>query len=304
PQKYIVYPGGNTYYIDEKVELSILEQGFEVDTFKLQDLFWPFVDPKLKRMLFSFRNIERRKFRPISRKKLSEMQSSIHEFDKRRFHFLRFGCINQGDINDMPYRFYNRLLNKCRDEIEQLIWYEEERCLKSGEYKYYVYAALNLARFFPKNRMATMAPYALDQDKMDEYFLQEICILNRDKTFFDEHDPDEGLSEYLKRYVIMYFDNQFTGSSYVNESFYEYFSKRYKQNQFTPTKDYISIKESCRILGIKEEDYKKMTLKEFKKTFRRLAHKCHPDKGGEHEKFLRVCQAYESLLEDKQRRSI
>ncbi len=42
PSEFIVYPGGNSFYIDAEVELSITGNGVEVDTFELEDLFFPY----------------------------------------------------------------------------------------------------------------------------------------------------------------------------------------------------------------------------------------------------------------------
>lgn len=52
------------------------------------------------------------------------------------------------------------------------------------------------------------------------------------------------------------------------------------------------------ILGIDRN----ATQDEIKKAFRKLAHKCHPDKGGDEKEFARVSEAYQ-VLGDKQRRA-
>ncbi|NOY65367.1 MAG: hypothetical protein GXO97_08245, partial [Nitrospirae bacterium] len=82
PSRYIIYPGGNAYYIHESVELSILERGFEVDTFELEDLFWPFLEPRLKRIIKRPPVKVNKSYKGLSLDQLRDVQSRIHVFDK------------------------------------------------------------------------------------------------------------------------------------------------------------------------------------------------------------------------------
>lgn len=297
PSHYIVYPGGNSYYIHEEVELSILDQGIEVDTFELQDLFWPFLDYQLKRVLRRIRRPEK-KFKKISPEKLMKMQKGIHIFDKRRLHFLRYGLADQRHLENVPYRFFNRFLNKSRDEIESRIEDYEGQCLRSGEYKIYTYIIFNLQRFFPDSHAARCAPFALEQDDVDDYFLGELCKLNNDKGFYDPEEPVQGLHQYLVKYLIMYFDNSYVRSSSIyHTAFDEFFQQR--KNVPQPSQEKLSISESLSLLEIKEDSYRKMSQEQLKRVFRRIAHKCHPDKGGKHDKFICICKAFERLMDDK-----
>jgi hypothetical protein len=299
PSKYIMYPGGNSYYIHEEVELSILEMGVEVDTFELQDLFWPFLDYRLRRVLTRIRRPEK-KFKSINPEKLQKMQEGIHIFDKRRVHFLRYGLADQRHLDSVPYRFFNRLLDKSRDEIECRIEEYEGQCLRTGEYKIYVYTIFNLQRFFSSNSVARCAPFILDQDEVDDYFLQEICRLNHDKTFYHAETRAQGLHQYLVKYLIMYFDNSYVRTSNNQTVFDEFFKQRGYLQQ--PAQQMMSIAESFKLLEIHEEDYRHMSQEQLRRVFRRIAHKCHPDKGGDHDKFICVCKAFERLMDDKKRK--
>ena len=302
PSQYIIYPGGNSYYIHEEVELSILDQGMEVDTFELQDLFWPFLDYQLKRVLRRIRRPEK-KFKLISPEKLKRMQQGIHIFDKRRVHFLRYGLADQRHLETVPYRFFNRLLNKSRDEIECRVDDYEGQCLRSNEYKIYTYTIFNLQRFFPDSQTARCAPFALDQEEVDDCFLRELCRLNQDKDFYDPEEPLQGLHQYLIKYLIMYFDNSYvrTSSSNYHTAFDEFFQQR--KNVPQTSQERLSISESLSLLEIKEHDYKQMSQEQLRRVFRRIAHKCHPDKGGDHDKFICICKAFERLVDDKTLRS-
>ena len=42
-----------------------------------------------------------------------------------------------------------------------------------------------------------------------------------------------------------------------------------------------------------------MNKNDLTKLYRQKAHELHPDKGGEHDEFVRLCEAYEELLRKK-----
>ena len=295
PARYIMYPGGNAYYIHESVELSILEKGYEVDTFELEDLFWPFLETRLKRIIKRPPVKVKRLYKGMSIDKLREIQSGIHIFDKRRLHYLRFGQVDQRRIAVTPYRFYNRLLGKSRDEIEAYIEEIEER-LKPSEIKIYIYTIFNLQRYFFDNPYSLTAPFVLEQDRMDDYFMDELCRLNSDDTFFGDNGERKSLHRYLVKYLIMYFDSEFVRSPGT-----DWFSQFKDSNFYNPPcrESRISLQEACRRLNITEQQYRTMSKKEIVTRFKRLAHECHPDKGGGHEDFIALCEAYKRLLEAK-----
>ncbi len=297
PSKYIVYPGGNSYYIHESVELSILEKGFNVDTFELEDLFWPFLDTRLKRIIKKPAEKRPSAYKGLSREKLREVQAGIHLFDKRRLHYLRFGVIDQRDILAIPYRFYNKVLGKSRDEIECIIDEMEER-LKPAEIKIYIYTIFNLQRHFYDSPLCRTAPYLLDQDRMDDCFLEELCHLNQDHTFFGTERNGESLHEYLKKYLIMYFDNDF-----VKDPEAELHERLHRRGFYQPgeTGISLSIEEACTRMKISVNEFRAMSKRRLTRHFKKLAHECHPDKGGDHEEFIRIRDAYKRLLEEKER---
>ncbi len=294
PSNYIIYPGGNSYYIHESVELSMIEKGYKVDTFEIEAIFWPFLEPRIKMMLREPSRGIKREYCHYKRYELYELQSRIHIFDKRRLHFLRFGIINQSDIKYVPYRSFSRLLGRSREEIECMID-EEEKSLGTSELKVYVYTIFNLQRHF-NHPYATSAPQMLDQDILEDYFLKELCIMNLDKSFFISENNCNRLHNYLAKYLILFFDNDFSGMSFdYFSSFRNNFNQQLKQNKKT-----LSISEACKILDISEREYSSMTKKQVIRRFRKLAHICHPDKGGTDDKFVKLCEAYERLLEGKE----
>jgi len=60
PARYIIYPGGNAYYIDSVVEETLSSLGVEPSGDDIEDMFWPFLKPDTRRALESFRFPETR----------------------------------------------------------------------------------------------------------------------------------------------------------------------------------------------------------------------------------------------------
>ena len=300
PGHYIKYPGGYSFYIDETVELTIAERGIDIDTFELQELFWPFIEPRLKTILETFwmhHNGKSGKKR-LSRLELAKLHERIHVFDKRRLYYCRYGTIDRVDVARTSYRFYNHLLNKSRDEIECFVD-EQEGVLKSHEMKDYVFTIFNLQRFFPHNIMATRAPQALDQEKVEHHLLEQLCKLNHDSSFFFGEEMSEGLHEYLIKYLVMFFDSDYGYQSDFDDFMGDFFRRYQRHKPPEGISQTLPLSECFRLLGITETEYKDMTKDQLTRVFRKLAHKCHPDKGGEHDKFICICQAYEKLLDKK-----
>ena len=60
PTKYIVYPGGNAFYIDEIVTTRLDALGVQINDAQLEDIFWRFLKPDIQRVLEPFRRREKR----------------------------------------------------------------------------------------------------------------------------------------------------------------------------------------------------------------------------------------------------
>jgi hypothetical protein len=119
---FIIYPGGNSFYIDDVIEDRINDLGKKVDQDKLEDIFWRFLHPEIRRVLEPFRSREKQ-HQAYRRKKGSpeDLAAEVHIFDKRRVHFLRFGQTDQGNISRLPQKMFGMLHDKSRDEIEQTL---------------------------------------------------------------------------------------------------------------------------------------------------------------------------------------
>ena len=295
PAKYIVYPGGNAFYFDDAVIERLDALGIREGHDELEDIFWRFLKPDIKRALEHFRRREKRSNAP-TKARTEDLAAQFHTFDKRRIHFLKFGSMEQRNLGRLPSKLFHMLRQKSRDEIEQK-FIDMESVLKPTEYKAYTYVIFNLQYFFSQ-WFAKETPQMLDQQKVDEYFLDEICALNKDKMFWGGMDVDDSLHEYLARYVCMYFDYEYAPKSFIQEYIWNFVNSR---RDYDPPNSAgaITLNEASSIFGQTKDALKKMSRRNLARLYRRRAQKLHPDKGGDHEKFVKLTQAYHALLRTK-----
>jgi hypothetical protein len=297
PANFIIYPGGNSFYIDQDVEDRLTEMGSKADPDEIEDIFWPFVYPEIRRVLEPFRGREKR-HQAYRREKRPEnrIDAQFHNFDKRRMHYLRFGQMDQQDIGRLPLKFFRILHNKSRDEIEQTL-INMETVLSPREYKMYTYVVFDLQQFFYES-YAKNTPQPLSTDKVDTYFIEQICRLNTDCSFWAGMKTGDSLHNYLVRYVLMYFDHDFAPRSFMEDYIRQFINGHrdqhgpYKTGKFTLKKASAAFGEPQRVL-------KKMSRKEFARLYRLKAQKLHPDKGGDHDDFVNLTDAYHALLKTK-----
>jgi curved DNA-binding protein CbpA len=263
----------------------------------LEDIFWPFLDPRIQHAVEHFRNRGKRspqaqppKDAPI------QTELPIHSFDKRRLHYLKFGRMEQGYLWLIPEKVFNILRYKSRDEIEQQFMVME-RQLNPREYKAYAYVAFDVNRFFTES-FAAQKPQFLKQSDIDEFFVAEICKLNGDSAFWAGMTTDRWLHDYLIRYVLMFFDYDFAPRSWVEDYIRNFVNSR-RGHQFPSQPGSVTMKEASSIFGQTKDALKKMSRQELSRFFRRRARELHPDKGGDQEKFVELTRAYDALLRTK-----
>lgn len=299
PERYIVYPGGNSFYVEESIEEGLLEKGFSFSGDEIEELFMPFIDPGIRRIVERFQRPLKKKlrFHHLSRDGLMKEQKGIHSFDKRRLHYLRCGRVDIGNLEARPWKFLNVLLDKSRDELEH-IFQGMEKELTPDEILDYVYTALHMHSHF-NHLLIRHQPAFLDTEKFDQYLLNDLCRLNRDETFFkgvESHDPDS-LHSYLIRYLILYFDNAFDPQNLRSEYVEDFVWKhRFYRAPHTSRGNSVPEKEACVCLGISIEDFNKMDCNELLRCYRKRAKETHPDRGGDEETFIEIKEAYECLL--------
>ncbi len=142
PAKYIIYPGGKGYYFDEVVENALIEHGLNPTQDELDKIFWDFLDPEIQRVI---RGFEQSTSKPMPEQ--DKGNQNHHLFDMRRIHFLRFGSMDQERLHGLPDKFFQVLLGKSRDEIEQYFM-KEEQILRPGELIRYLFAIFGLKQQF------------------------------------------------------------------------------------------------------------------------------------------------------------
>ena len=294
PDGYIIYPGGNAFYIDPVIEEQLDRLGVMAQNTDLEDIFWRFLDPRIQRALEHFRHREERVRKENQAKEKSPKTNLVvHNFDKRRLHYLKFGRMEQGYLWLIPEKVFNILRHKSRDEIEQQ-FLDMEQQLNPREYKAYAYVIFNINQFFTES-FAKKRPQYLKQSDVDGYFIDEICKLNQDRAFWAGMQTESSLHEYLIRYLLMYFDYDFAPRSWV-EDYIRHFINSHRDYRVPFNVGSVTLEKASAIFGESKTVLKKMNRQELVKSFRRRALELHPDMGGNHEKFVELTQAYQVLL--------
>jgi hypothetical protein len=138
----------------------------------------------------------------------------------------------------------------------------------------------------------------LDQDQVDEHFIEELCSLDKDAVYRAGCAIDIGLYEYLIRYVIMFFDFDFGKSGYMEDILRRYMNNR---RDYTPRTGMrkVTLEEAGRLFGVGKEEIQNMSRSELAKRYRQLALKLHPDQGGHQDTFIRLTTAYHDIMKTK-----
>ncbi|MBU0482911.1 MAG: hypothetical protein KKB30_00145 [Proteobacteria bacterium] len=297
PSAYIVYPGGNSFYIDDLVSDIIGSYSIKSVDDKLEEIFWPFVKPALKRVMEQFghgrRNIVSH---PVTAVEREEIKHQLHIFDQRRLYYLRYGSVDQSRIGRAPMKLWRVLLGKSRDELEQY-FEQQEKVLPVEEIKEYVYVIFDLQRFFSET-VARIMPEGLNQVAVDDYFVKEFCRLDLDPVFWLGLNRQAAVPFYLLRYLFMFFDHDYGPSGHYDQYLNNFINNR-RFYQPPPPAQRMKSEEVSGIFGEKIEVLRKMSKNELTRLYRQKAHELHPDKGGDPEQFVRLTDAYREMLQKK-----
>ncbi|MFO8031958.1 MAG: J domain-containing protein [Desulfohalobiaceae bacterium] len=297
PGEYIEYPGGNSFYISQEVEDALQAKGLDPGLSELEELFWPFVQPEIRHALrgFAWRSRAKKRQPPLNQAEKDYLQHRLHIVDKRRVNYLRLGEMDQSQLPGMPLKLYRPLLYMSRDEMEHYFQRQEAE-LPFREYSAYVFSFLNLRRFFSEIYAGVM-PQALNLEKLDRCFIQDICELNLDESFFGKRRNPDHLHPCLIRYVIMYFDYSLPAGDYLQRLRQDFFArKREAFAQASSRKGSRDLEQSAAIFQISISELKGMSRRQISQMYRQRAKKLHPDQGGSKQDFLRLSQAYRTLL--------
>ncbi len=294
PGRFIVYPGGNAFYVDPGLEDALRAAGADPSSSELETLFWPFVLPELRWKLEGFRRRENRA-RAGRAAAGGDIPGEAHRFDRRRLMFLKTGRLGPGAEAALPASGLRALQGKSRDELEQG-FIEMETGLRPRELKAYVFAIFDLQQAFAE-RFARESPELLDAERLDAVFGEALCALQDDPAFWSGMDAGGRLNDYLARYAIMHFDHEFETRSPA-EAFVREFINRHRAYR-PPASVAASLQDMAEIFAASREALKQMGGRELTRLYRRRAQELHPDKGGDHERFVRLSQAYVQLMRTK-----
>jgi len=291
PDCFFVYGGGSSFSLSEELLDRLRDLGVQATYEEIEHLFLPFLDPYIKNKIERFRDRgSHRNWRPMSSRDRDRVRESVHVFDRRRIFYLRFGQIDMRRLNN-SFALYRQLLDKSRDEIEQLI-IAQEQDLSPAEYKRYIFAIFDLQRFFDKSYART-TPQALDGEAMDHYFVEELCRLDQDQGFWLGLERTDRLPSYLIRYMVMFFDYDFPGSRSWND-FARLFDRSRRQRRQRATS--MTLDTASSVFGLTRKELATLSRKQLTALYRKLAHTLHPDKGGDHDRFIELTTAYNELL--------
>jgi hypothetical protein len=293
PEQFIVYSGESSFHIDEDFLRRLREQGVSVPYGEMEELLYPFIDPYIKNRLQPFRN--RHKYRNWQRADKTLLQRALtetHVVDRRRIHFLRMGRTTAETV-EKTAALYTVLLDKSRDEIEQMIL-EQEQTLLPREQQSYLFTIFDLQRFFQES-YARSIPQALNRERLDSLFVEEICSLASDRNFWQGFPQTDRLPYSLVRYLIMYFDSTPEEPTSWSNFGRSQRARRFHRSSYSD-RERMSRTQAFAIFGLTGEQLAVMRKKDLARIYRQKAHELHPDKGGDTEQFIRLTAAYEELL--------
>jgi hypothetical protein len=93
----------------------------------------------------------------------------------------------------------------------------------------------------------------------------------------------------------MFFDYDYEPSHILDEYILNFINSR-RDYRSPPQKRAVSLDETSTIFGVTKAFLAKMSRKDLARLYRRKAQMLHPDKGGDHDKFVRLTEAYHDLL--------
>ncbi len=293
PTNFIEIFDERIFFFKEELEAAVAAWTDDDPTLLLEELLWNYLPRSIRdRLSITYRGKNKILNRSLSDKDQEAIAREIHLFDRRRLYFLRYNGVDQSRLYRMHEKLCRPLLGQSRDEREYY-FHEQESVLQPSEYKTYVYAIFNLQRHF-QEYFSPFMPEALNQEQIADCLESDICVLNEDPTFWTSTQGHFSLHQHLRRYLIYFFDFDYAKQSFEND-FVRHFQNSHRAFRW-PEKHTISQKETSTIFDEDYEDLKSMSKQGLTRLFRKKAKELHPDRGGNHEQFIRLCDAYNDLL--------
>lgn len=296
PGRYIERLSDDICYFSAELEDRLQQETSEDASLILEELLWDFLPAEEQTRLSIFRHRGKARVSALSEGERSAIEKDIHLFDRRRLYYLRYGAVDQSRIFRLNPKLYRPLLNKCRDEREFYLL-DLEKALQHNELRTYVFTIFDLQRHFTESFSATM-PEALNQIDIADFFIEEICSLNDDISFWRTGTGGTSLHDHLIRYMIMFFDHGY-GRRSLFDDFVREFMGRHRAFSWPEKKPAVSTGQAEKIFQRKWQKLQKMNRRELTRLYRERAKELHPDSGGNHEQFIELNGAYASLMARK-----
>lgn len=293
PQDFLEILSEDICYFNSDLESKVAQWTDGDATEILEDLLWDFLPQEAQERLSYFRYRGKASVRPLSQTEKQAIAASVHIFDRRRLYYLRYGAVDQSRIFRLDAKLYRPLLHKSRDEIEYYFM-ALEQVLKPHELKTYVFTIFNLQRYFSHTYSATR-PEALDQQDISDHFVDDLCTLNDDLSFWPHYLDTGALKNHLQRYLIMFFDHGYDKRSRFDD-FVREFMGHHRSWNWPEKKPDMSTTAIAEVFKTPWNDLLTLNQKDLTRLFRKQAKQLHPDRGGDHEDFIRLSTAYAALL--------
>ncbi len=262
----------------------------------LEELLWNFLPAATRELISRFKRPKTHHLSSLSEDEREAIASQVHLFDRRRLYYLRYGAVDQSRLSRLHEKCCRPLLGQSRDERE-FYFAAEEALLRPGDYQQYVYAIFDIQKNFSQS-FAPWFPEALAIDEIADYFITDLCSLNRDQRFWQSETKKRVLHHHLVRYLIMFFDFVPAQRSYL-EDFAKSFMADHRRFRWPDKKPRATPEKISEVFQTPYKILQQMTGDQLNKMYRKKALQLHPDKGGDHDLFIELTEVYSDLLKTK-----
>jgi hypothetical protein len=262
----------------------------------LEKLLFDFLPSMVQQQLLTFKGRTARYKGRLTPEEIQDITRQIHIFDRRRLYYLRYGAVDQSRLTKMHEKCCRPLLGQSRDERE-FYFMEAEKVLDPGFYFQYIFAIFNLKNDFLQS-FAPWLPEALVREEVADSFINAICRLQKDPSFWKGEEAGAFLHPHLFRYICMFFDYIPHSPSYEND-FSRAFMGQHRTFRWPEPQNHATPEAIVKLFGVSHAALKSMSKTELSRLYRKKALELHPDQGGDAEQFIVLTQIYTSFLQQK-----
>jgi len=236
----------------------------------------------------------------------------VSDFGLKQFNYCvreirnKWDSINNKTLGNLPDKlwnyFYAQIISKTKDDMFPEVKKQKETIFHYNNVELVEYlrdngcavAGIGRYDFVSEWQLRTAQNYLAEFDEIEmEYEVVKYALnvyIGRLKSILEKIKQKREEAEKKARERAEYqwkhwqdFENAFNGNYYQS-----FFDNLFKAFTFIPT-------NSFKLLGF-ESDFKKLTIEEIKKNYRKLAMQHHPDKGGKQEDFVAITVAKDECI--------